>query len=118
MSNDILRSGGNGRRSTCVIHNDVLYTSGITTVDLEADITGQANDIFTQLDRLMAYRNTDKNHILSATIYLKSMEDFGAFNAAWDLWVMDGYEPARSVVEANLALEEYLLKVSLIVAIP
>lgn len=117
MATKITRTGGNGRRSTSVAHNGVLYTSGITTVDLSADITGQAEDVFAQLDKLMAYHGTNKNNILSATIYLKTMEDYGNFNAVWDMWVTDGNEPCRSVVQAPLALPEYRLKVSLVVAL-
>lgn len=113
----IRRTGGNGRRSSCVAHNGVLYISGITTVDLEADTAGQAEDIFSQIDRLLEYYQTDKRNLLSATVYLASMEHYGAFNSVWDLWVEDGHEPARSVVEAKLALPEYQVKVSVIAAL-
>lgn len=115
---DIRRTGANGRRSTCVAYNGMLYTSGITTVDLQADMAGQARDVFEQLDKLMAHNGTDKHNILSATIFLCTMDDYGAFNAVWDEWVDDTYEPCRSVIEAGLALPEYKLKVSLVVALP
>lgn len=117
MKNTIRRNGGNGRRSTCVTHNGLLYTSGLTTTDLSADMTGQAQDIFEKLDRIMAYNNTNKHNILSATIYLSNMDEVGDFNAAWDLWIDDAFEPARTVVEARLALDEYRVKISLIVAV-
>ncbi|MDL2324846.1 RidA family protein [Ruminococcaceae bacterium OttesenSCG-928-A16] len=116
--NEIRRTGGNGRRSGCVAYNGILYTSGITTVDLQADIAGQAENIFSQLDRLMAFHNTSKGNILSATVYLKNMADYGAFNAIWDAWITHSEEPARSVVEASLALPEYLVKIALTVAMP
>ena len=115
--NPVRRTGGNGRRSSCVTYNNTLYTSGITTVDLAADITGQAEDIFSQLDRLMAFHGTDKSRIITASIFLKDMADYGNFNAVWDAWVSDGEEPARSVVQAALPLPEYRLKVALVVAL-
>lgn len=117
MAKDIRRTGGNGRRSSCVAYDGLLYISGITTVDLAADMAGQAADVFGQLDRLMAHSGTNKHNILSASIFLRSMEEYGAFNAVWDEWVDDGYEPSRSVVEAGLPLEEYRVKVSLVVAL-
>lgn len=117
MKKPIKRTGGNGRRSTCVAHNGVLYTSGITTVDLEADITGQTQDVFAQLDKLMQYNNTDKSNIVFANIHLKDMADYAAFNAVWDAWISDGNEPARQVVQAPLPLSRYRVKVSLIVAL-
>lgn len=115
--NEILRSGGNGRRSTCVAHGGLLYISGITTVDIEADIEGQAKDVFSQIDKILASHGTDKNSVLSATVFLRSMDDYGKFNAVWDEWVIDGYEPARSVVEAATALPEYCVKVALVAAL-
>lgn len=117
MKNPIRRTGGNGRRSSCVAHKGLLYTSGITTTDLAADMEGQARDIFEKLDKLMGHNGTNKHNILSATVYLSNMDEVGAFNAAWDLWVDDDFEPARTVVEARLALDEYRVKVALTVAL-
>ena len=114
---EIRRSGGNGRRSSCVAHGGLLYISGITTVNLELDAKEQAKDIFTQLDRLLALYGTDKRRVLSATVHLQTMDDYGAFNAAWDEWVDDSYEPARSVVGAALPLPGYLVKVGLVAAL-
>ncbi len=115
--NEIRRTGGNGRRSSCVAYNGVLYISGISTVDIEADMAGQAEDVFAQLEKLMAFHGTNRGRILSATVYLQDMEEYGAFNQAWDEWINDGDEPARTVVGAKLALPEYRLKVSLVVAL-
>lgn len=114
--NEVVRMGGNGRRSLSVQYGDLVYVSGITTVALEADMTGQARDVFAQIDRLLATHGTDKTRVLSANIYLRSMAEYGDFNAVWDEWVLDGFEPARSVVEAGLALPEYRLKVSVVAA--
>ena len=36
--------------------------------------------------------------------------DFAAMNAVWDAWVVDGYEPARSVTGGQLAVPEYKIK--------
>ncbi len=115
-NNNIVRYGGNGRRSTCVAHGGLLYLSGITTVDLEADTAGQAQDIFAQIDKLLAAFGTDKRRVLTATVYLADMADYGDLNAVWDEWVSDGYEPARSVVQAGLALPQYRVKITLTAA--
>lgn len=112
------RMGGNGRRSSCVAANGLLYTSALTTVNLEADTAGQTLDILSQLDKLMDANNTHRNNIVNATIYLQTMEDYGVFNSVWDEWINDGSEPARCVVGAQLALEEYKVKIALVVALP
>ncbi len=115
--NVIKRIGGNGRRSTCTLYNGTLYISGITTVDLAADTIGQANDIFEQLDKLLAYCGTNKHNLLHVTVQLKTMEDFADFNSAWDLWVDDGFEPALTLSQAALPLSEYRVQISLTAAV-
>ncbi|MDL2293654.1 RidA family protein [Ruminococcaceae bacterium OttesenSCG-928-D13] len=114
--NEIIRTGGNGRRSTCTAHGGLVYVSGITTVLLEADITGQTQDVLNQIDRLLAANGSNKTRVLSADITLADMADYGNFNAAWDQWVSDDNEPARRVAGGQLALSEYRVKISLVAA--
>lgn len=114
---EIKRNGGNGRRSLSVEYGGLVYTSGITSSDLSADITGQMEDVLSVLDNILARKGIDKTRVLRATVYLADMADYGAFNAAWDAWVIDGYEPVRSVVQAKLATEEYKVKISVIAAL-
>ena len=60
---------------------------------------------------------TERSRVISATITLADMADYGAFNAVWDQWVADGFEPVRSVTEGHLAVPEYKVKISLIAAL-
>ena len=102
---EIKRNGANGRRAQSVSYNGILYTSGITTTDLDADITGQTQDVIHIIDNILA------------AITLADMADYGAFNAVWDAWVVDGYEPARSVTGGQLAVPEYKIKISVTAAL-
>lgn len=58
---EIKRNGANGRRAQSVSHNGILYTSGITTTDLDADITGQTQDVIHIIDNILARNGIDKN---------------------------------------------------------
>jgi enamine deaminase RidA (YjgF/YER057c/UK114 family) len=115
-NDEIHRMGGNGRRSACVVYGGLVYLSGITTVDLQADILGQTRDVLAQIDKLLAASGSGKSRVLSANVTLRAMEDYGGFNAAWDEWITDGLEPARNVVQGGLAIPEYLVKIALIAA--
>lgn len=117
MKKKIVRTGRNSRRSSCVAYGSTLYISGITTNDLSLDVTGQAEDVFRQLDKLMDYHGTNKNNVLTATVFLTSIDEYGKFNRVWDRWIIEGYEPTRSVVETKLPDEHYKVKVSLVVAL-
>lgn len=114
---NIQRFGGDGRVSTAVIHNGVLYLTSQKPDISSCDIKEQAKSIFDRIDKLLAMYGTDKNNILSATVYLKSISDYAAFNGVWDEWVRDGFEPARTCVQASLPVEEYLVCVSLTAAV-
>lgn len=114
---EIKRNGTNGRRALSVAYGDLLYTSGITTTDLAGDITAQTQDVLKQLDDILCRGGTERSRVISATITLADMADYGAFNAVWDQWVADGFEPVRSVTEGHLAVPEYKVKISLIAAL-
>ncbi|MEG0896544.1 MAG: RidA family protein [Ruthenibacterium sp.] len=114
---DIKRTGTNGRRAQSVAYHGTLYTAGITSSDLEADITGQTEDVLRIIDHLLAQAGINKNSVLKADITLADMADYGAFNAVWDLWVIDGFEPVRSVVGGALAVPEYRIKIAVIAAL-
>ncbi len=52
-----------------------------------------------KIDALLAAAGSDKQHILSAQIWLKNIErDFAAFNEVWVQWMPEGYSPARAAV--------------------
>lgn len=114
---EIKRNGTNGRRALSVEHAGLLYTSGITSTNLEGDTAEQTKDVLTVLDNILARHGIDKNRVLSATVTLANMDDYGEFNAVWDEWVIDGYEPVRSVTEGRLPVAEYRVKISLIAAL-
>ena len=114
---EIKRNGANGRRAQSVSYNGILYTSGITTTDLAGDTTAQTQDVLKQLDDILCRGGTERSRVISATITLADMADYGAFNAVWDAWVVDGYEPARSVTGGQLAVPEYKIKISVTAAL-
>ena len=116
MNKGIVRTGGNGRRSACVAYGGLVYVSGITTVDLAADTAGQARDVMAQIEKLLLANGSHKNRLLSVNVTLRDMADYGHFNAVWDEWVVDAYEPARNVTGGELALPEYRIKISGIAA--
>lgn len=115
---DIKRSGGNSRRSLSAEYGGLLYTAGITTTNLEGDITEQTQDVLGVIDNILARHGIDKTRVISASITLVDMEnDYADFNGVWDLWVTDAYEPVRSVTGGALAIPEYKVKISVVAAL-
>ena len=69
-----------------------------------------------KVEVLLEQAGSDKEHILSATIYIKDMSMFAEMNAVWDSWVPAGYAPARACVEASMARDALLVEISVIAA--
>jgi len=103
------------RMSRAVIHNNTAYLCGQTS-DGE-DITVQTTLMLEKVDNLLAEINSDKTKILSATIYLSTMENFVGMNAVWDEWVQKGMTPARACVEAKMSRDSLLVEITVIAAV-
>lgn len=109
------------RMSKVVVHNNTAYVSGQVPWGAQSDsIENQTKDVLKKIDELLSQANTNKENILSATIWLTDMDDFDAFNAVWDEWIPEGCEPARACVGAPLAQlkdHEFSVEVAVIAAV-
>ena len=105
------------RMSRIVIHNDTVYLCGQVADDRNADITIQTMQTLNKIEGLLSEANSDKNHLLSVTIYLKSMDDFAKMNQAWEGWLNPSFAPARACVRAEMASPELLVEMSVVAAV-
>lgn len=104
------------RMSRIVKHNGTIYLCGQVCEDAEQGIKHQTETMLAKVDGLLKQAGSDREHILSATIYIKDMQDFADMNEVWDNWVPEGCAPARACVEASMAREELLVEISVIAA--
>ena len=104
------------RMSRIVKHNGTIYLCGQVCSDATDDITGQTRTTLEKVDALLTQAGSDREHILSATIYIKTMDDFAAMNEVWDSWVPEGFAPARACVEASMARDVLLFEISVVAA--
>ena len=112
---EIKRFEGTGRMSRAVVYNNTIYLCGQTS--RAEGVKEQTKEVLQKIEDLLEKYGSDKNHILSTTIYLKDMKLFNEMNEIWDSWVENGNEPARACVEAKLAAEELLVEMSVIAAL-
>lgn len=104
------------RMSRIVKHNGVIYLCGQVCADATKGITEQTQTMLDKVDALLIQAGSDRQHILSATIYLKDMQYFAEMNEVWDNWVPEGHAPARACVTANMAREALLVEISVVAA--
>ena len=81
-------------------------------------VAAQTQEILEKIDSLLEQAGTDKTQILSATIWLASMDSFAEMNAVWDAWVPEGHAPARATGESALATPEHLVEIIIVAAKP
>lgn len=114
----ITRLGTERRRmSKIVMHNDTVYLCGQVAKDSTAGIREQTQTMLDKVDDLLQQAGSDREHILSATIYIKDMQDFASMNKVWDAWVVEDHAPARACVQASLARAELLVEISVVAAV-
>ena len=104
------------RMSRIVKHNGTIYLCGQVAADATKDITEQTQTMLDKVDALLTQAGSDREHILSATIYVKDMSYFAEMNAVWDAWVPEGHAPARACVAAKMAREALLVEISVVAA--
>ena len=104
------------RMSRIVTHQGTVYLCGQVCADATQDIEHQTQTMLDKVDQLLLDAGSDREHMLSATIYIKDMQDFAAMNAIWDSWVPEGQSPARACVQASMARPELLVEISVVAA--
>ncbi|UYM17391.1 RidA family protein [Endozoicomonas euniceicola] len=104
------------RMSRIVKHNGTIYLCGQVAADASAGIKEQTQTMLDKVDTLLEQAGSDREHILSATLYIKDMALFAEMNEVWDAWVPEGHAPARACVQASMAREELLVEVSVVAA--
>ena len=114
---DILRYDQNQRRSRCVVHGETVYLAGQVADDKSADIADQTRQALKKVDQMLLQAGSDKSRLLSATIWLKSMDDFEGMNSVWDAWVVPGCTPARCCGKVELADPRYLVEIVVVAAL-
>jgi len=111
----ITRLQPDNRMSQAVIHGSTVYLAG-QVGEPGDDVTAQTRTALAEIDALLAEAGSDKSKILSATIWLADIADFGAMNVVWDAWVDPANPPARATSEAKLATPDYLVEVIVVAA--
>ena len=111
-----------GPYSQATIHGDTVYCSG--QIGLKPDgswaaggAVGQTQQVLDNLDAVLHAANTTRTHVLRATIFLASMDDFKAVNEVYAAFFGE-HRPARQCVEVPRLPKDARVEISFIAAIP
>ncbi len=114
----ITRIHTSARASHIVINNGTIYLSGQVAADPTEDVQGQTRSTLAKIEKLLAEAGSDKEHLLSATIYLRDIANhFALMNEVWNAWVPEGHAPARACVQAHMARAALLVEISIVATV-
>lgn len=113
---EIIRKDTNQRMSQIIEHNNIIYLSGQVGNKESKDVPTQTLEVLEKIDKLLEKAGSNKENILSATIYLSNISTFEEMNNVWDSWLPENCAPARATVEAKLAFPEFLVEICVIAA--
>ena len=117
VKDDFRRIDQNARRSRALTHNGLVYLSGQVPDDRSVGVADQARQVLRKIDELLAEAGTSRARLLSAQIWLKSMDDFAAFNEVWDAWVVPGETPTRCCGKVELNDPKCLVEIVAVAAL-
>jgi len=102
-----------------VRHNGIVYASGCiplvaeTMQVAEGGIEEQTKQVFKNAAAVLQASGSDKSRVLKTTVFLKSMEDFAAFNKLYEGFFAP-FKPARSCVEVARLPKDVLVEMEFI----
>lgn len=114
----IQRIGKTERLSRVVVHEKVAYFSGLTADDRQQDTLGQTAQILAKADTFLETLGSNRSLILSATIWLRDIDDFDQMNIAWVNWIDKDEPPARATVQAVMGLPDIRVEIQFTAAMP
>lgn len=95
-----------GHYSQAIVHNGLVYVAGQLGIDPRRpghtpdDIELQTEQTLRNIATILVAAGSDLTHVLSMTIYVSDIADWGRVNAVYAA-VMGDHKPARAVVPVN-----------------
>ena len=107
-----------GPYSQAIISGDFVYCSGQlgidpVTGDMPEGLEEQAELVFKNVHAVLEAAGCTINDVVKATVFLKSMDDFGAVNEIYGKQFQEPY-PARSAVEVARLPKDGLVEIEVI----
>lgn len=107
-----------GPYSQAQIVGNLVYTSGQIPIDpatglIVEGLEAQANQVFTNIAKLLESAGSDMSKVVKTTVFIKDMNDFAAINAVYAKYFSAPY-PARSCVEVARLPKDVLLECEVI----
>jgi 2-iminobutanoate/2-iminopropanoate deaminase len=95
---------------------DTVYVSGQVAVDAGGELVGaddiaaQTKQSLTNVRLVLESAGLDLSNVVSTTVYIHDMADYGGFSQAW-VQTFGDHQPARATVRADLVHPALLVEI-------
>ncbi len=104
--------------SHAVIANGMVYVSGTTPFNadrkLAGDFAGQMHQVMKNLQAILSDANSSLDHAVKVNVFLTDISNFAAMNEIYASYFTPGNHPARTTIEAPMAVEGMMLEIECI----
>ena len=119
---DISFAAANPNLSPATRFGNLVFVSGQTgrhpvTGELGKDIREQTRNTLERIKRILEEAGTSLDNVLTVTSYLTKTEDLSAYNEEYGNYFPTD-KPARTTVQASLALPELLVEITATACLP
>lgn len=119
---DLTRSRDESRldakMSKAVTVGGLVFLSGQVAHHTQGQgIREQTNEVLKIIEQILLSSSSSKDRILHATVHLTKEASFSGMNEAWNEFIGDGHEPARTTVEASLYAPDCLIEITVVAAL-
>ena len=94
---------------------DLVFVSGTTPFkgnrELAADFQGQMHQVMANLQAILEEAGTSLERVVKMNVILTDVKNFEAMNAIYREYFAEGNYPARTTIEAPLAVPGMLLEI-------
>lgn len=101
------------RMSRVTEYNGVLYFGGHVAASGKT-MEEQGRALLGRYEELLEEFGSSKEHIISATLFMKDISMKEKFDKVWDKWIKEGTAPSRTCVEAKLADDSLLVELTIV----
>lgn len=105
------------RLSRVLVHNGIAYVSGTLADDPNGSVEEQTQNILSKIDGWLENVGSHKTRILTATVWLKDVNDAPKMNSVWEAWMPEGYASSRSCVQSTPGREAFAVEIALQAAV-
>lgn len=116
-SGDIKRIETLPRLSRALVHNGIVYLSGLLADDPNLPVEEQTRNILQKIEGYLEQTGSDKTRVLSAVVWLKDIADAPRMNSVWESWIPAGFAPSRSCVQSVPGRAEFSVEIALTAAV-